>query len=121
MYFFEILVRVHRAGEGEPYTGLKSADTVEPVVAAADKAIETGSVDKLAQEIANMVSTGIRQRFSDAAEAKKHVNESIDAGRQYVRAYVEFVHYVEALHATASRSALHHAELQQSAATEHKH
>ena len=25
MYFFETLVRIHRAGEGEPYTGLKPA------------------------------------------------------------------------------------------------
>src|SRR5574340_348706 len=39
MYFFETLVRIHRAGEGAPYTGLKAAGTVEPSVAAADKAL----------------------------------------------------------------------------------
>ncbi|HSQ92093.1 MAG TPA: DUF6448 family protein, partial [Nitrospiraceae bacterium] len=33
--FFEDLVRIHRAGEGAPYTGLKPAGTVEPAVAEA--------------------------------------------------------------------------------------
>jgi hypothetical protein len=118
MYFFETLVRIHRAGEGEPYTGLKPADTIDPAIAAADKAIEAGSVDELAQEIANMVSTGIRQRLGRVSEAKKHVDESAEAGRNYVSAYVEFIHYVEALHATASGAQLHHTESQQPAATE---
>lgn len=39
-FFFETLVRIHRAGEGAPYTGLKPAGTpVEPAIEAADKAI----------------------------------------------------------------------------------
>src|ERR1051326_7561606 len=43
MYFFETLVRIHRAGEGEPYTGLKPAGRdLEPAIPAADKAIESG-------------------------------------------------------------------------------
>jgi hypothetical protein len=29
-YFFETLVQLHRAGEGAPFTGLKSAGQVEP-------------------------------------------------------------------------------------------
>src|SRR5512139_197092 len=45
-YFFETLVRVHRAGEGAAYTGLK-AEEIEPPVAAADKALETGKVEEL--------------------------------------------------------------------------
>ena len=35
LYFFETLVRVHRAGEGAAYTGLKPAGAIEPPVAAA--------------------------------------------------------------------------------------
>ena len=41
-YFFETLVRLHRAGEGEPYTGLKPATEVDPAVAAADRALQSG-------------------------------------------------------------------------------
>ena len=29
-FFFETLVRIHRAGEGEPYTGLKPASAIDP-------------------------------------------------------------------------------------------
>jgi hypothetical protein len=48
MYFFDTLVRVHRAGEGAPFTGLKSAGTdLGPATPAADKAITTGNVQRL--------------------------------------------------------------------------
>ena len=48
-YFFETAVRVHRAGEGAPYTGLKPAGLdVGPVIPVAEKAIEAGSEEELA-------------------------------------------------------------------------
>jgi len=34
-YFFETVVRIHRATEGEGYTGLKAAGNVDPAIAAA--------------------------------------------------------------------------------------
>jgi hypothetical protein len=44
--FFETLVRVHRAGEGEPFTGLKPAGRdLGPAIAAADEAVRVGSVE----------------------------------------------------------------------------
>jgi len=108
MYFFETLVRVHRAAEGAPYTGLKSSVAdLDPAVAAADKALETGSVDDLAKEIAHAVENGIKQRFQQTMEAKKHSDASVEAGREYVEAYVQFVHYVERLHQDAVGAALH--------------
>jgi hypothetical protein len=46
-YFFETLVRIHRAGEGAPYTGLKPAGRdLGPAIPAADKAVETGSLER---------------------------------------------------------------------------
>jgi len=48
LYFFETVVRIHRAGEGEPYTGLKPAGRdLGPAIPAADKALEDGSVGLL--------------------------------------------------------------------------
>jgi hypothetical protein len=96
-YFFETLVRVHRAGEGAPYTGLKSAGTVEPLVAKADLALEQGSVDRLAKGIAAHTEEGIRQRFNHALETRKSAGQSVQDGRKYVEAYVTFVHYVEGI------------------------
>ena len=64
MYFFETLVRIHREGEGAPYTGLKSGETVDPAVALADKALGSGNVDKLVRVLSNAMANGIRKRFS---------------------------------------------------------
>lgn len=108
MYFFETLVRIHRAAEGAPYTGLKSSVAdLDPAVAAADKALETGSVDELAKEISHAVENGIKQRFQQTIEAKKHSDASVETGREYVEAYVQFVHYVERLHQDAVGVAIH--------------
>ncbi|HEY9173389.1 MAG TPA: DUF6448 family protein [Verrucomicrobiae bacterium] len=108
-FFFETLVRVHRAGEGAPYTGLKPAGTkVEPAIAAADQALESGKADALIKTVTDEVTTGIGQRFGNAVEKKKHAEHNVEAGREYVSAYVEFVHYVEALDATATRPASAH-------------
>jgi hypothetical protein len=100
-YFFESLVRIHRAGEGAPYTGLKPAGHVEPVIAASDKSLAQGNVDVLVDNITRYIAEGIRQRFQTALQAKERLNESVEAGRTYVRAYVEFMHYVEGLHTAA--------------------
>ncbi|RJR30623.1 MAG: hypothetical protein C4576_33070 [Desulfobacteraceae bacterium] len=110
MYFFETLVRLHRAGEGEAYTGLKPAGAVDPAIAAADRALESGSVDGLIKSVTAAVSEGIRDRFTRAVEGKHHADETIDAGRGFVEAYVEFVHYVERLHLDAAGKSLHHAD-----------
>lgn len=99
MYFFETLVRVHRAGEGFAYTGLKPAGTpVPPVLVRADESLEKGNVDELAQRIASHVEAGVKERFAAAVEAQKHKDESVAAGRKFVGAYVQFVHYVEGIH-----------------------
>ncbi len=108
-FFFETLVRVHRAGEGAPYNGLKPAGEVEPGIAAADKALEVGSADGLLKAMTDHVAGGVTERFARAAAARAHVNDSVDAGREYVEAYVEFIHYVERLHEAAAGPAPAHA------------
>jgi hypothetical protein len=108
-FFFETLVRVHRAGEGAPYTGLKPAGAkLDPAIEAADHALERGEASTLIKAMTEEVAAGIRQRFSEAIEKKKHAEHSVEAGREFVAAYVEFVHYVESLHTTATRAAATH-------------
>lgn len=110
MYFFETLVRIHRAGEGAPYTGLKPSDAIDPAVALADKALEKGSVDKLINVLATAMGNGIRERFARVYENQRHANESVVAGREYVESYVVFTHYVEGLHSLIKDKAAHHGE-----------
>jgi hypothetical protein len=107
-FFFETLVRVHREGEGAPYTGLKPAGTgVDPGIAAADTALETGSVEPLVRLLAAEVDRGLRHRFAEATEAQKHAAASVENGRRYVAAYVELAHYAERLLLDATTAASH--------------
>jgi len=114
MYFFETLVRVHRAAEGEPYTGLKPAGRdLGPAIPTADKAIESGKVEPLLKLLTESMQTEVREKFKQAMAKKKYRADDIDAGRAYVEAYVPFVRYVEAIYEAVRSSSdghLHHVE-----------
>lgn len=94
-YFFETLVRVHRAGEGEGFTGLKPVGSVDPGIAVADRALEIGSVARLSKELPARLADGIATRFRRAMELKRHAGHSVAGGRAYVAAYVDYIHFVE--------------------------
>lgn len=106
-YFFETLLRVHRESEGEVFTGLKPAGSVEPGIAAADRALEEGNVDHLAEEVAEAVRQGVEERFVEAYERRETAEESVEEGREYVGAYVQFTHFVEELDHFTSHGASH--------------
>ncbi len=108
-WFFETLVRVHRESEGAPFTGLKGPEyQPEEGIELADQAIESKSIDAAQKELLATISAGLLKRYAEVLEAKKHANESVEEGRHYVHAYVEFIHYVERLHAAATEPAGHH-------------
>ncbi len=109
-WFFETLVRIHRAGEGAPYDGLKPAGHIEPFVAAVDRSLATGSVETVVGDVTAHVSRSVRERFARARETAARADDSVDAGRAYVAAYVEYLHYVEALHKAGSTGAVEHQE-----------
>ena len=111
MYFFETLVRVHRAGEGEPYAGIQPAGT-DPgaAVKAADRSLESGSVEPVLKMMTEALTKGIRERYEQALHRQKHAGDSVEAGRKFVGAYVEYVHYVEALYDLASQGPGRHGE-----------
>jgi hypothetical protein len=103
MYFFETVVRIHRAGEGVAYTGLKPADTqMEPGIVAADHALAKGTVAELMRHLDEAVQHGIQEKFSAAMAKKNYGKDNVEAGREYVKAYVTFIHYAEGLSRAAS-------------------
>lgn len=106
-YLFETLVRVHRAGEGAPYTGLKPAGDVAHIEAAADNALETGSVDKIVTHLSKALSKGIRDRFERVMATKVKADTSVEAGREYVHVYVDFLHYVAGLFDSITKGGSH--------------
>ena len=80
-YFFETLVRVHRAGEGAPYTGLKPAGKPEPAIAAADKAIETGKLEPVARLVSERMHKGLDKQFHEVVSKKKYSPNDVAVGR----------------------------------------
>jgi Family of unknown function (DUF6448) len=100
-WFFETLVRLHRAGEGAPYTGLKASGLFDPPVAAADKAIQTGRLDDVAKLVSQRMHDGLQRNFSAVMSKKQYEPRDVQAGRAYSSAYVEYIHYVERLYDAA--------------------
>ena len=98
-FFFETLVRVHRAGEGAPFTGLKPAGRdLGPAIPAADEAVRVGSVELVRQLLTDAVQQRLREEFAQVMAAQTFKAGDLAAGRAYVKAYVEFIHFVERLY-----------------------
>ena len=99
MYFFETVVRLHRMGEGEGYTGLKPVGyKPEKGIELADVAVETNSIDKLLTGLDKKHHSKIKGYFADLQSKKNYRVNDVNAGREYVESYVRFIHYVETLY-----------------------
>lgn len=108
-YFLETLIRLHRTGEGAPYTGLKDLPP-EEIVSLADEALASGSADNLIGKMQADLATAIRERFNKARQTGKSKDKSIAAGREFVESYVQYTHYVEGVHAAIAAESVHHGE-----------
>lgn len=86
-WFFETVVRVHRAGEGQPFTGLKPAGLdVGPVIPLAEEAIAAGSPQRLVAFLVDAVEAETRRRFEAVEAAEAHAGEGLTAARAHVEA-----------------------------------
>jgi len=121
-YFMETLVRIHRAGEGAPYTGIKD-EPVDPIAAMADKALADGSAEEMIKKISAHMAAAIREKFDKALEAQKNKDKSVEAGREFVEAYVIYIHYVEGIHDAIVKASSHQHEAagDGKGQAEHKH
>lgn len=96
MELFEILVRIHREGEGAKYEGIKPAGSVEPEIALADKAVETKKLDDVLRHIQSPENKEIILHLFHRVEEKSHSGvDDVAAGREFIEAYVIFIHAVE--------------------------
>jgi len=106
-HFLETLVRLHRETEGAPYTGLKPAGTTKKIIVMSDKAIESESIDELMKKFNNHIEMVIREKYNRTLALYKVRNESVEKGREYVKAYVEYTHLLEGLHDMIEHGAGH--------------
>ena len=116
-WFFETVVRVHREGEGAPYTGLKPAGLDwGPVVRRAEHAIEAGNADEVIGFLVHTVEHALRERFEKALAAKSFDVSDVPAAREFVQAQLGFVLWSHGLYSYAT--GLGHGE---EGAGEHEH
>ena len=112
-YFMETAVRLHRAGEGAPYTGLKPADTdFGPAIPAAEHALASGRVEPLTELLSEELAHALTERFEQARAARDVTKEPADASavpaaRKLVSAELGFIGYVEAIYLAITGGAPH--------------
>jgi hypothetical protein len=98
-FFFETVVRVHRAGEGAPFTGLKPAGRdLGPAIPAADEAVRARSVEPVSRLLTTSIQERLGDQFGNVLATKTFSPNDLTAGRAHIRAYVEFIHFVERLY-----------------------
>jgi len=108
LLLFETVVRVHRAGEGAPYTGLKPAGlSVGPVIPLAERAVETGSSEQLANFLADALRWELATRLEAVRGLAPPPQRSVADARRYVEAMLGFEVYSHHLY-EALRSSAHH-------------
>lgn len=110
LHFFETVVRVHRAGEGAPYTGLKPAGLDHgPVIPVAERAIETGSPDELVRLLTGRIEEEVRKRLHHVVELKARGNGDVEVNRAYVEAMLDLEVWSHGLYqATRAPAHEHH-------------
>jgi hypothetical protein len=97
-HFFETLVRLHRENEGAPYTGLKPAGTTKQIIQMTDKALKENNIDEFLLKLNNHINKVVREKYQKVSELNKVKDVSVDKGREFVAAYVDYTHTVEAFH-----------------------
>ena len=95
-WFLENLVRLHRAGEGEAFTGLQPAGVpVDEKVAAADQSIEDGDLRPLLGLVSSERWPELERRFAQVRERRGYDLHDVEAARSYIEAYVDFFKFAE--------------------------
>lgn len=104
-YFIETAVRLHRTGEGAPYTGVTDEETPESILAA-DKAMLNGSTDAVAHLLEEAMLHGVEERFQAVVEARANAKKlnTVEAHRERVEAELMFEKYVYELYTAASNT-----------------
>jgi hypothetical protein len=115
--FMETVIRLHRAGEGAAYTGLKPAGgDYGPVIPAAEHAIETGDLTRLRAVLAEEIEHALRERLAHVRESQKASLDPATAAevpqaRERVSAELGFVTFAETIRqAVLGKGAEHHVD-----------
>jgi hypothetical protein len=98
-WFHETVVRLHRAGEGAPFTGLKPADTdVGPVLPLAEEAVATGATDRVHAFLSAELDRRLRDHLAEVARTAAARDGTVAKARAHVEAVLGFEVHCHHLH-----------------------
>lgn len=97
-HFYETFVRLHREMEGASFTGLKPVGTTAHITVMSDKALETGNFNQLLVALNRHVNAQLTEKYEKVAALYPVKDRSVEEGRMFVAAYVDYTHAVEAVH-----------------------
>jgi hypothetical protein len=102
-YFVETAIRLHRTGEGAPYTGVTDETTPKPIIVA-DKAMNTGSMDELYKLLDQEMKKGIQEKYTTVLKTRAEAEKlgTVAAHRERVEAELLFEKYIYELATLAS-------------------
>ncbi|HEU5160971.1 MAG TPA: DUF6448 family protein [Streptosporangiaceae bacterium] len=107
-WFYETVVRVHRAGEGAPFTGLKPAGTEEgPVLPLAEKAVESGSAEQVHAFLTDELRHALRHRLAEVGRTAAERDGSVAKARAHVEATLGFELYCHHLYESITGESAH--------------
>jgi hypothetical protein len=101
--FMETVIRLHRAGEGAAYTGLKPAGgDYGPVIPAAEHAVVSGDLAKLKSVLVEEIDHALSERLAHVRELQKgpldpKTAAEVPQARERVSAELGFITFAEAL------------------------
>jgi len=97
-YFMENTVRLHRLAEGMSYKGLKTIDEFPEDIQAAEKALDIKDSKPINDLLVKELKDKVDKWHKKTIEAKKHKDESVEAGRKYASTYVKYTVFVHKLY-----------------------
>lgn len=107
-YLIETAVRLHREAEGMAYDGVEPAGLELPAdVAAGDRALESGDLEPVLTLLSEEMRGKTRHLFEEARAARAKRDESVEAGREWVDAYVRYIVFVHGLHRSIQAGPTH--------------
>jgi hypothetical protein len=110
--FVETVVRLHRAGEGAGFTGLRPAGTdYGPVVPAAEQALSIGDLAGVKHILMEEIAHGLAERLTRvqalrSASTEPRDHDGVAAARERISAELAFITYGETVR-QAIREAAH--------------
>jgi hypothetical protein len=113
--FMETAIRLHRAGEGAGFTGLKPAGIdYGPMIVAAERSLETGDLQSVKSVLLEEIDHVLGERLAHIRELRKVSSEptnyaQVAAARDRISAELGFITFAEGLRqAVLGKTPAHH-------------